>query len=283
MQEQLQPEAILQGLATTSLPRTIHCYGQVGSTMDLCRAALGSLPEQALPLLVVADEQVAGRGRRGRAWVAPAGTALLFSLALRPQNLAAERAASLVWLASVALCEGIAEATGLQPRLKWPNDLLVPYADQPSWRKAAGILLEVQSTSESVAWAIIGCGINVAASPPLEAVRYPAGNLATSCGGPVERLLLLQAVLRRFDSWYLRLAAGDDEALFARWRSLIHNLGQQVQVETDQGPISGQAEDVERDGALIVRDASGARHRVASGDVALVSSFEENRQSPEGS
>ena len=283
MQKLLQPEAILQGLATTSLPRTVHCYGQVGSTMDLCRTALSSLPAHELPLLVVADEQLAGRGRRGRAWVAPAGTALLCSLALRPHNLAAAHAASLIWLASVALCEGIADATGLQPRLKWPNDLIVQYAEPPEWRKVAGILLEIQSVQKEIAWAIIGCGINVAASPPLDTVRYPAGDLMTAGGAPVDRLTLVRAILRRLDSWYIRLGAGDDRALFVTWRSLLQSLGQYVSVETDQGTLSGQAEDVDQNGSLIIRDANGARHSIASGDVALVRSLLGTTASHEGS
>lgn len=205
------PNDVLAHLPVVALPRRVVCAAQVGSTMDIAREHLRRADENKnenkdendIPLLVVADEQTAGRGRLQRVWVAPPGTALLCSLALRPGWLPTGRAQSLVWLAGVALCEAIAETTGVPPRLKWPNDVLL------AGSKVAGILLETGSRGTSVDWAIIGWGINVGAAPPPDAsLRTPATCLADVAGRSVDRLTLLRAILLHLDSWYTTLEQG---------------------------------------------------------------------------
>jgi BirA family biotin operon repressor/biotin-[acetyl-CoA-carboxylase] ligase len=286
MSDDLTPHAILDNLATHLLPRTVVWYPQVPSTMDVARLQLQQGQPPALPLLVLADEQTAGRGRMQRPWVAPPGSALLFSLALRPGGqIPPHQAQALVWMAGVALCEGIATATGLSPRLKWPNDvvLLLPHQQHPSqegnkdtvshrnsrYHKIAGILLESGSSSTAIEWAILGCGINVTSSPPPDpSYRYPPANLATGLGRPMARLPLLRGLLRHMDRWYARLCNGEQEQLFAAWRALLMTVGQDVCVETARGSIAGRAEDVDASGALLVRDPSGQVYQVTSGDVA---------------
>lgn len=295
----LDPAAIAAGLGTREVPRTIRCHGTVGSTMDLARELLTQLDDSQLPALVVADEQTAGRGRMGRPWVAPPGSALLASLALRPTWLPPDRGVALVWMAAVALCEAVEEVTPLRPGLKWPNDLLVaeggardetgPLAElsheqtpqapadqypraatpQPARAKAAGILLEMTLGAGGIEAAIIGCGVNVSAAPPPEATRYPATSLAAAAGAPVSRLALLRALLRRLDHWHGELRAGRGDALFEAWRARLVTLGRRVRVETPGGVVEGLAEDVERSGALAVRDAAGGCHLVTAGDVGL--------------
>lgn len=297
--EPLDPAAIAAKLGTTALPRTVRCYHTVGSTMDVARELLAE-NDVHLPLLVVADEQTAGRGRLGRRWQAEPGAALLLSLALRPSWLAPERAVALLWMTATALCEAVEELSPLRPVLKWPNDLLLPWGHPawrihggsetkhqlpddpasssfasghsqpaqagPRWRKAAGILLEVSANTHGIERAIIGCGINVSAAPPFTATRYPAVSLAEA-GAPLERLALLRTLLRRLDAWHNRLVAGDEEALWRAWRARLITLGQEVRIETGSEPLVGLAEDVERGGALLVRDKRGALHQVAAGDV----------------
>lgn len=302
--EPLDPARIAAGLGTRELPRTISCHASVGSTMDLARELLALRDDSQLPALVVADEQTAGRGRMGRPWVAPAGSALLASLALRPTWLAPAQGVALVWLAAVALCEAVEDVTPLRPALKWPNDMLVAAlgvsreaaspldsthhqsthhqapeappshdprapAGDPAWAKAAGILLEVSIGAAGLESAIIGCGVNVSAAPPPELTRYPATSLAEAAGRPVSRLALVRALLRRADVWHTRLRAGDHEDLFAAWRARLITLGQQVQIALPDSTIAGLAVDVDRGGALLVRDGAGTLHTITAGDVGL--------------
>jgi len=270
----LTPAAVLAGLRTVRLPRTVRCHGQVGSTMDVARELLRVLPEVELPLLVSAEEQTAGRGRLGRSWVAPAGSALLLSLAMRPRWLAPTRATALVWVAGLALCEAVEQVAGVTAALKWPNDLLLPLreagGERPdTWAKAAGILLELSHGAAGVEAAILGCGVNVRAAPPAGSTRYPATAVDDAAGRPVSRLELLRALLERLDGWYGRLEGGDDAALHRAWRARLHTLGRQVAVETPSGTLAGTAEDVTTEGALLVRDRAGALHAVSVGDVGL--------------
>src|SRR5262245_41275216 len=130
MSDDLTPERIQHKLDSTIVGRAVEHYSQVGSTNDLIRQyARSGRPEG---LVIVADEQTAGRGRMGRAWAAPPGSNLLLSLLLRPSWLAPAEAFSLTMLASVALCEAVEQVAPLHAALKWPNDLLL------SVRTAAG-------------------------------------------------------------------------------------------------------------------------------------------------
>lgn len=272
--DSLTPDTILRDLNTKDVPRRVLCYAQVESTMTVAREQLRQQPVEAFPMLILAEEQSAGRGRMQRPWAGLSRKTLLFSLALHPRwNLRANQAPALIWLAGVSVCEAITDMTGLQPRLKWPNDILLPFPYQQSaaelqWGKVAGILLEGSGNSEQLHWAIIGCGLNVNASPTLPTPsRYPPIDLATALGTPIPRLPLLQAILRRMDFWYAAVHLDDQRILFQIWRELLITLGQTVEVETPTGTIHGLAEDVEPDGTLRIRDDSGAIHIVSNGDI----------------
>lgn len=258
------PNEILNDLPISRLPRRVLSYTQIGSTMDAAREHLHSAGEDTLPMLVIAGEQTAGRGRQKRPWYAPPESALLFSLALRPSWMRPADASVLVWMTGVALCEGIQEQVGIEPRMKWPNDVLLQS------KKIAGILLETSSGQDSLHYAVLGCGINVSASPPPETVRYPATHLTAVLNHEIDRLALLRAVLVRLDYWYSNLQ--DDMGstrvtLFKTWHDKLETLGKHIQIQTASGMLEGVAEDVELSGALRLRDTGGGMHLISSGDI----------------
>ncbi|MFN8504510.1 biotin--[acetyl-CoA-carboxylase] ligase [Kouleothrix sp.] len=263
----LSAEAIQRALPAQVVGRAVEYYPQLGSTNDLLRQrARAGQPEG---LLIVADEQVAGRGRLGRGWVAPPGSSLLLSLLLRPGWLAPADAFAITMLAGVALCEAIEQAVPLRAALKWPNDLLLPVGG--AQHKAAGVLSEIELRDGAIDWVVLGMGVNVNWAPRGVVDGRDLGVLATSVGAalgrPADRLALLRALLSRLDARYLALRQGQRAALFADWRARLATLGQPVQVRLPRGELSGVAEDVEPTGALRVRDAAGALHVVLAGDV----------------
>lgn len=269
MTSDVTAEAILRDLGTTVVGRAAEHYPQLGSTNDLAGArARAGQPEG---LAIVADEQTSGRGRLGRGWSAPPGSSLLLSLLLRPTWLAPADAFALTMLAGVALCEAVEQATPLRPALKWPNDLLLPHAGGPELRKAAGVLSEIELSGGAIDWLVLGIGVNVNWSPAGIVDGRDLGALATSVGAalgrPADRLALLRALLQRLDARYLALRAGGHGALFADWRARLATLGQHVDVRLPAGELHGLAEGVEPTGALLVRDATGALHRVLAGDI----------------
>jgi BirA family biotin operon repressor/biotin-[acetyl-CoA-carboxylase] ligase len=235
----------------------IYLFQQIGSTNDQARRlADADAPEG---LLVVAEEQTAGRGRANRRWLTPPGTALALSLVLRPP-LSAGLAARVTMLAGLAVCEAAERVAGLRADLKWPNDVLI------GGRKVAGILVESAFRGDALEYAVVGLGINVSWAPEPGTVDFPATSLEAEAGRPVDRLNLLRAVLGALEARYEGLAG---EQLFADWRARLALLGEPVELLTEAGTLAGIAEDVAPDGALIIRTAAGARQHVLAGEVRL--------------
>lgn len=271
MSDHLTPNRIQHHLDSTIIGRTIEHYTQVGSTNDVIRRQAGAGHPEGL--VILADQQTAGRGRLGRAWAAPPDSSLLLSLLLRPSWLAPADAFSLTMLASVALCEAVEQTTPVRAALKWPNDLLLPVrtAAGPTLRKAAGILSEIELDGNQIAWVVIGIGLNVHWAPAGIVDGRDLAEVATSVGAAagqsVERLPLLRALLERLDARYAALRRGDHADLFERWHDRLTTLGQPVQISLPHGELRGVAEDVERSGALRVRDEQGTLHTVLAGDL----------------
>ncbi len=256
---------------TRVVGRTVLHYNAVGSTNNLVKEyARANHPEG---LVIMADEQLAGRGRLGRGWTAPPGSSLLMSLLLRPTWLSPHDAFLLTMLAGVALCEAVEQVAPITAALKWPNDLLLP-VPQPdgstAHRKAAGILSEIEMKNEQIRWMVVGMGVNVSWSPHGMVDGRDLAQSATSvsaAGQYVDRMTLLQLLLERLDMHYAALWHGQREKLFSLWHARLATLGSRVTVRLPAGELVGMAEDVEPSGALRVRDDSGKQHVVMAGEV----------------
>jgi BirA family transcriptional regulator, biotin operon repressor / biotin---[acetyl-CoA-carboxylase] ligase len=188
LSDSLAPEAVLPRLRG----RLGRPYKHVGSTPSTQLLLKPEAPEGAV---VVAEAQTAGRGRLGRRWFAPAGTSLLCSLQLRPAS-PTERLPELTGVAARACAEAIAGVTGLEPELKFPNDVLV------GGRKVAGILAEAREERVVLG---IGINVNVPASELPEDVAHPATSLLAETGRELDRAELLAELLvrleHRYDGW----------------------------------------------------------------------------------
>jgi BirA family transcriptional regulator, biotin operon repressor / biotin---[acetyl-CoA-carboxylase] ligase len=188
MTDSLSPEAVEPRLRG----RFGRPYEYVASTPSTQLLLAPEAPEGAL---VAAGEQTAGRGRLGRRWLAPAGTSLLCSLQLRPA-IASERLPELTGVASLACAEAIAALTGVEPKLKFPNDVLV------GDRKLAGILAEAREGRVVLG---IGVNVNVPAEELPQEVDRPATSVLVETGRELDRAELLAELLerleRRYDAW----------------------------------------------------------------------------------
>lgn len=236
--------------------RRVLWYAEVGSTNDVAaRLAERGEPEGTV---VIADAQSGGRGRHGRAWASPPDAGLYMSLILRP----APHAVGLLTIAAgVALAEGIERATGLQPQLKWPNDVYI------GARKLAGILAEAGASSGGVQHVVLGCGINRAPAAYPADVAARATSIESELGRPVDRGLLLAECLAALHARYRELQARQGAAILACWRHrAISIFGRRVEWDVAGATRVGIAEDIDDTGALLVRDGA-ARNRVISGEV----------------
>jgi len=260
--EPLSPEAVGTGLATTHFGHAVLHYPSIESTNDVAREQAQAGMSEGL--LVLAEEQTAGRGRYDRRWDAPYGSALLVSLLLRPTFLAPERAFLLTAMTALSIAEAVQRETALDVALKWPNDVLV------AGRKVCGILVELEGTAKSLDWAIVGWGLNVNVDFSADEALSPrATSLAEAAGRPFPRLPLLRAGLERMETYYEALRAGWWEDVWNGWRAQLAMLGREVEVTTPEETFSGQALDVAIDGALLVQREDGQVERVLAGDVTV--------------
>jgi len=256
---ELSAESIKRGLRTALIGQNIVYRPCLGSTNDLLKvlAAQGA-PEGTL---VITDEQTAGRGRLGRKWLAPPNTSLLLSLLFRP-NLAPNQAQRLTMICSLAIADAIEGLTGLTVDLKWPNDILI------RGKKAGGILTELGTTGERLDYVAVGMGLNVnLAVSALPELRDMATSISQELGREVSRLELLCRILEGIEARYNFLRRG--ESPHGEWAARLINLGCEVQVTTPDEALTGWAERVDDDGALIVRTPDGERKRVLAGDMTL--------------
>jgi BirA family biotin operon repressor/biotin-[acetyl-CoA-carboxylase] ligase len=247
-------------LTTRWLGRTCETFATCASTNDL--AAERGRAGAAEGLLIVSEQQSRGRGRMGRDWFSPRGENLYLSLLLRPLRPPSE-IPPLTLLAGAALAEALAEF-GVVPRLKWPNDVLIPVDGQP--RKVAGILTEMVSEGERVAHVVVGIGLNVNGRAFPAELAGRATSLALGRGNPVDRVAVLCAVLSAFERAYDDFRANGPRAVVPRW-SAHAALGSRCRVAVDGREVSGVALGLDPDGALRVRDDDGRVVRVISGEI----------------
>ncbi len=273
--------------------RAVDVTAVTGSTNAdlLARAAAG----EAEGAVLAAEQQEAGRGRMGRAWVAPPRAALAFSVLLRPQDVPPARRSWLPLLAGVAVATSVRTAAGVDAQLKWPNDVLVGGA------KLGGILAEAAGDA-----VVVGIGLNVSTGldelpPPgpgaLAATSLrlsgaalsgaalsgaalsgaaPSGaalsGAALSSAARLDREALLTDLLAGFERWYRAWCQvmGDAErsGLHAAYTRLSATLGRRVRVERPGGQqVTGLATGLDPDGRLLVRESPDTEVAVAAGDV----------------
>jgi BirA family transcriptional regulator, biotin operon repressor / biotin---[acetyl-CoA-carboxylase] ligase len=241
----LCPDQIEHELGTRRIGRRIAVWSRVSSTNDLAARAGGSASNDGL--VVLAEEQTAGRGRRGRSWTAPPRSSILMSVLLFPPADvapagpdAAEGCAWLTALGAVATAEVVTAWTGREAAIKWPNDVRV------DGRKIAGILVERPAPPGRAA--VVGIGLNVHVDrEALPAELQPrATSIQIERGGLlVDRSEVARELIRRLDHWYDAVRTLGCDTLSAPWRDRSEHLGQVVEVATPAGPRSGRLVDLD--------------------------------------
>lgn len=240
----------------------VEHHATIGSTNDRARAALAEVGGDGLA--VVADLQEAGRGRRGRTWLSPAGRNLMVSVGVRPR-LEPARAGLLAIGAALAVrdaCDSLLPAAALS--IRWPNDVVT--ADG---LKVAGLLVETTLTDEMVVDAVIGVGINVnwpRAQMPAE-IAGRAVSLADLAGAELDRVALLRALLQRLDDELSALEGGRSPV--ARFRECSALEGRHVAVEVGEDRLEGIVAGIGDDGSLLL-DARAGRVALSVGEVVAV-------------
>jgi BirA family biotin operon repressor/biotin-[acetyl-CoA-carboxylase] ligase len=257
--DRLFPEEIEEKLKTHTLGSNIVYYEKINSTQQVAGELATAGADEGT--IVIAESQTCGHGRIGRSWWSPPG-GVYFSVVLRPDLKPAE-AVKFTLVAGVSVARAIAKLTNLEPKLKWPNDIII------NGKKAGGILTEMNAEMDRINYIVIGIGINV----NTRRARFPkeiagiATSLREECGKKVSRVRLLQEILAQLESFYEDFKLLGFGPIRERWKALSNTIGARVSTSSGGKQTEGEAIDIDGDGALILRKANGALERVIAGDV----------------
>jgi BirA family transcriptional regulator, biotin operon repressor / biotin---[acetyl-CoA-carboxylase] ligase len=237
------------------LGHTIVELSVTTSTMDDAERLAAEGADEGL--IVVADEQTAGRGRAGRTWSAPPGSALLCSILLRPP-LPPPRLSTLPLVTGVAVAEAIETCSPIACRLKWPNDVWIDD------RKVAGILMKATTSAGVVDRVVLGIGINLTTG--LEDLPPTATSISAASGSTVSRSVLLDALIVRLCLHYDMFIMTNGRPDLGSWLKRAALLGEVVNVEDAGARMTGRFLGVDEDGALLL-DVGESVRRIVAGEL----------------
>ncbi len=245
-------------LTTSEVGRSLHYLVQTTSTMDDARR----LANEGAPhgAVVLADEQTAGRGTKGRIWVSPPGESIHATIIVRPDI---EQLKRLSIISPVATTDAVLATTSLRPTIKWPNDI------QIESRKLGGILIEAEWGDGQPRYALVGIGLNINFDPAPWATQIdrPATSLMIELGQRQQREPVLAALINAIERRLLEAASAE---LHRTWKSRLDTLDKPVTISSPGGgEFHGVAVDVDEAGALIVRADHGERRTFIAGEVTL--------------
>lgn len=257
--DKLLPELVKHNLSTSFIGQNVISYEDIPSTNNEAKvlAAQGAVEGT----VVVSEAQSTGKGRLERSFFCPTG-GLWFSVILRPDFLPQE-APKCTLMAAVAVARAMRDM-GLDAGIKWPNDIYC------QGRKLTGILTEMSAEMDRINYLVVGIGIN--ANIPLESfpedIRNKAGSISGILGHDIDRVVFLQKILTYMENLYVDVLKNGFDWALDQWREYSITLGQLIDVVGVQEKFAGVAEDIDEDGALLVRTDTGLR-RVLAGDVSI--------------
>jgi BirA family transcriptional regulator, biotin operon repressor / biotin---[acetyl-CoA-carboxylase] ligase len=259
--EYLDAAIIKEHLTGSLFSNNILIYKSLASTNNTAKELY--LQGAAHGTVVMAEEQIAGRGRMDRKWVSPPYKNILFSILLRP-DIKAENVYALTLTLAVSGIEAIKAICNLSAMIKWPNDIYL------NNKKLAGILTEFSIRGKKPAYVILGMGMNVNWSPDEETgMLFKSTSLIKENRREVSRNRLMAEILKRFEWLYNDIVDDKMEEFSERCNSLSILTGKMVSVDTGEGLISGKAIGIDKDGGLFIEMQDGNIKKILNGDVSL--------------
>jgi BirA family transcriptional regulator, biotin operon repressor / biotin---[acetyl-CoA-carboxylase] ligase len=260
--EKITADELRLGLKTNFIGKNVHYEESVESTQKIAhRLAYDNAPEGSV---IIAEEQVSGRGRMDRKWHSPKYTGVWMSIILRP-NIPLPKAPQLTLLAAVAIVQAIEDLTDLLPEIKWPNDILI------RGKKVTGILTELEAEADRINSVIIGIGINV--NQTIEDFPSELQEIATSLfvekGEKISRSDLIKRIFMNLEKLYLLYLEEGFLPIKLLWEGYAISIGRKITARTLSNSITGTAQGITDDGVLIMVDDHGKTHHVYSADIEL--------------
>jgi len=215
--------------------------------------------------IIIAEDQLKGKGSNGRSWFSHPGTGLYSSLILRPE-ISLRSSQCITILTSVAAAEAIVQSTGIEPTISWHNDLYL------KGKKVAGVLTELSANMDRIDYVIVGLGINV--NTPKGVFSADLKNVATSLSEfarkEFSRIDILRCYLKYLEKYYKLLLEDRFDLIIQRWKKMADIMGKEVTICMATRTITGRVVDVDGEGVLIIRNERGKLQKVISGEIRLV-------------
>lgn len=248
-------------MKTRTAGRHLLYFNITGSTNEEAKKqALGGAPDG---LLVVADEQEQGRGRRGRSWDAPGGVNIYMTLLLKPSFLP-EKASMVTLVMALSVAQAITDISGLKAQIKWPNDIVV------NKKKVVGILTELTMETDYIQHLVCGVGINVNQREFPPSIAKTATSLFVEGGKILSRAELIALTMKRFEENYeVFCRQGDMSGLMEAYNELLVNRQEHVRVLDPKEEYEGFALGINQMGELLVRKDDGTEEAVYAGEVSV--------------
>lgn len=258
--DKIYPQEIYPLLNTKVFGGQIRHFEQVASTND----TLKKIADQGAPegMVVLSEQQTAGKGRLGRNWFSYPGTGIWCSVLLRP-GIMPQDAPKLTLLGAVAVVEGIENYCGVRAGIKWPNDLLL------GGKKLCGLLTEMRSELDRVDYVVLGMGINIKPESVPAELKHKATSLVNDLGRDVNRAKLLASILDALESNYQCFLGHGFQAIREKWQEYNITLGNKVTVTSALDSVSGTAVRLGAGGGLVVCTDEGVEQEFFAGEVSL--------------
>lgn len=261
--DSILPTEIKANLKTNKIGQNIIYFEQVDSTsLHAKRLAEHDFEEGTA---ILAEEQLKGKGRLGRAWASAKGKGIWMSLLLKPKINPTD-AAKITLMAACAVCKAIEEVCEIYPQIKWPNDIVI------NGKKLCGILTEMSAELDEINHLIVGIGINVNIQPHefSEEIRAIATSIEIEKENPILRKNLVAAILNHFESYYdVFTKTGSIQDLIAEYKQKSAILGKEVRVISSTIEQRGIAYDISEEGQLQLKLEDGSMKEIISGEVSV--------------
>lgn len=213
--------------------------------------------------LFVADEQTAGKGRRGRAWESPSGSSIYMTILLRPK-ISPVKAPMLTLVMALSVADGIRQVTGLDTLIKWPNDIVL------NQKKVCGILTEMSTEIDYINYVVIGVGINVNQESFPDIIRDTATSLKAETGRSFRRSEIIAAVMERFEKYYETFLKTEDlSGIQETYNNILANRDKDVRVLEPGNEYDAHAIGINEKGELIIKTPDGTKKNIFAGEVSV--------------
>lgn len=257
----LNEQEINRCMQTKWAARKVVFLKETGST----NVEAWKLAEQGYPhgTLVVTESQTQGKGRRGRSWHMPEGSAIAMSMILRPK-MEAQCASMITLVQAMAAAKAIEEVSGLKTQIKWPNDILVKE------KKVCGILTEMNLVKSEISFVIIGTGINVNQEKFPEEISEIATSLKIEAKQKLSRVEFIKRTCELFESYLEKfLECKDCSRFLEEYNARLISRGKKVKVLDPQGEFCGEALGINPRGELLVKKENGEIVNIYAGEVSV--------------